>query len=98
MLLEVGKCIFVVGLVVAQFPVFCYLVLLSSHPRALWEPLIGWLKMDFISFQANNNDSLCASLLSSELAIPGIYLVHDFITYEEEQVSVASFLRKHFIL
>ncbi|XP_028554732.1 alkylated DNA repair protein ALKBH8 homolog isoform X2 [Dendrobium catenatum] len=40
--------------------------------------------------KVNINDSLSVSLLSSELAIPGIFLVHDFITSEEEQELLAA--------
>lgn len=40
--------------------------------------------------KVNYNDSLSVFLLSSELAIPGIYLVHDFITAEEEQELLAA--------
>ncbi|KAG0474287.1 hypothetical protein HPP92_013973 [Vanilla planifolia] len=35
--------------------------------------------------KVDSNDSLPVSLFSSELAIPGIYLLHDFISSEEEQ-------------
>ncbi|XP_020570588.1 alkylated DNA repair protein alkB homolog 8 isoform X1 [Phalaenopsis equestris] len=40
--------------------------------------------------KVNDNDSLFVSLVSSELAIPGIHLVHDFITSEEEQELLAA--------
>lgn len=40
--------------------------------------------------KVNNNDSISVSLVSSELAIPGIYLVHDFITSQEEQELLAA--------
>ncbi|KAJ0989799.1 hypothetical protein J5N97_008155 [Dioscorea zingiberensis] len=37
-----------------------------------------------------DNDSLSVFLLTSELAIPGVYLVHDFITPGEEQALLAA--------
>ncbi|XP_039142466.1 alkylated DNA repair protein ALKBH8 homolog isoform X2 [Dioscorea cayenensis subsp. rotundata] len=40
--------------------------------------------------KVQDNDSLSVFLLASELAIPGIYLVHDFITPEEEEVLLAA--------
>lgn len=34
------------------------------------------------------NDSVSVSLSASELDIPGLYLLHDFVTAKEEEVSV----------
>lgn len=40
-------------------------------------------------FQGRVNDSVEVSLLDSELNIPGLYLFHDFVTAEEEEVFVS---------
>ncbi|PKA62361.1 alkylated DNA repair protein alkB like 8 [Apostasia shenzhenica] len=40
--------------------------------------------------KVRSNGSLPISLLSSELAIPGIYLVHNIVTLEEEQMLLAA--------
>lgn len=41
------------------------------------------------------NDLLPVSITASDLSIPGIYLVHDFITAKEEEVSTWQYLPSH---
>ncbi|XP_021903098.1 alkylated DNA repair protein alkB homolog 8 [Carica papaya] len=43
-----------------------------------------------LTFEAHLNDTLPVALVSSELDIPGLYLMHDFVTENEEQELLAA--------
>lgn len=42
--------------------------------------------ISIFSFQVNNAVSVPVSTSASDLDIPGLHLIHDFVTSEEEQV------------
>lgn len=51
-----------------------------------------------MSFQGHINNTVPVSLTASELNIPGLYLLHDFVSCKEEEVKNTFVLIQYLIL